>query len=175
MAMDICRPWQWPAKAGQGRPWLSMAGHGGQGHIRFEAISGCRRLQEHSLNKPPGEGNSQNRQILSKIEPERDMEMRPKHKKSLPNGRQQGGAFGAPQGGGASRRPLGVLVVFHLVRISYVFGPFPGPCWTPTAPRPPMEITTPSPPTSIPTFTVRSHQWKLFLAFWCVFIAFNAV
>ena len=25
-----------------------------------------------------------------------------------------------PQGGGASRRPLGVLVVFHLVRISYV-------------------------------------------------------
>ena len=25
-----------------------------------------------------------------------------------------------PQGGGASRRPLGLLVVFHLVRISYV-------------------------------------------------------
>ena len=25
-----------------------------------------------------------------------------------------------PQGGGASRRPLGVLVAFHLVRISYV-------------------------------------------------------
>ena len=25
-----------------------------------------------------------------------------------------------PQGGGASRRPLGVVVVFHLVRISYV-------------------------------------------------------
>ena len=32
-----------------------------------------------------------------------------------------------PQGGGASRRPLGFLVVFHLVRISYVFGPFSEP------------------------------------------------
>ena len=32
-----------------------------------------------------------------------------------------------PQGGGASRRPLGVLVVFHLVRISYVFASFPEP------------------------------------------------
>ena len=30
----------------------------------------------------------------------------------------------APQGDGASRRPLGVLVVFHLVRISYVFAYF---------------------------------------------------
>ena len=29
-----------------------------------------------------------------------------------------------PQGGGASRRPLGVLVVTHLVRISDVFAPF---------------------------------------------------
>ena len=32
-----------------------------------------------------------------------------------------------PQGGGASRRPLGVLVVFHLVRISYVLASFPEP------------------------------------------------
>ena len=32
-----------------------------------------------------------------------------------------------PQGGGASRRPLGVLVVFQLVRISDVFGPFSEP------------------------------------------------
>ena len=32
-----------------------------------------------------------------------------------------------PQWGGASRRPIGVLVVFHLVRISYAFGPFPEP------------------------------------------------
>ena len=32
-----------------------------------------------------------------------------------------------PQGGGALRRPLGVLVVFHLVRISYVFASFPEP------------------------------------------------
>ena len=68
--------------------------------------------QQAPLNKPPGEGNSQNRQILSKIEPERAPEMRPKHRKSLPNGRQQGGAFGAA--------PFGVLVVFHLVKISYV-------------------------------------------------------
>ena len=51
----------------------------------------------------------------------------PKHRKSLPNGRQQGGAFGAAQGGGASRRPLGVLVIFHLVRISYVFASFSEP------------------------------------------------
>ena len=48
-----------------------------------------------------------------------------------------------PQGGGASRRPLGVLVVFHLVRISYVFGAFPGPCWTPTAPDPPWKLRLP--------------------------------
>ena len=32
-----------------------------------------------------------------------------------------------PQGGGASRRPLGVLVVFHWVRISYVLASFPEP------------------------------------------------
>ena len=32
----------------------------------------------------------------------------------------------APQGGGASRRPLG-FVVLHLVRISYVFATFPEP------------------------------------------------
>ena len=84
-----------------------------------------RRLQEDSLKKPPGEGNSQNRQIWSKIEPERAPEMMPKHRKSLPNGRQQGGAFGGAQRG---RRfappPFGVLVVFHLVRISYVLASF---------------------------------------------------
>ena len=48
------------------------------------------------------------------------LEIRPKHRKSLPNGRQQA----PPQGGDASRRPLGVLVVFHLVRISYAFASF---------------------------------------------------
>ena len=32
-----------------------------------------------------------------------------------------------PQGGGDSRRPLGVLVAFHLVRISYAFGQFSEP------------------------------------------------
>ena len=36
-----------------------------------------------------------------------------------------------PQGGGASRRPLGVLVVTHLVRISYVFAPFSEPVLAP--------------------------------------------
>ena len=45
-------------------------------------------------------------------------EMHQKHRKSLPNGRQQGGAFGAA--------PLG-FVVFHLVRISYTFALFPEP------------------------------------------------
>ena len=34
-------------------------------------------------------------------------EMHQKHRKSLPNGRQQGGAFGAAPRGGASCRPLG--------------------------------------------------------------------
>ena len=87
-----------------------------------------RRLQEDSLEKPPGEGNSQNRQILSKIEPERAPEMMPKHRKSLPNGRQQGGAFGAaPKGAALRAAPFGVLVVFHLVRISYVLASFPEP------------------------------------------------
>ena len=76
----------------------------------------CRRLQEDSLEKPPGEGNSQNRQILSKIEPERAPEMMPKHRKSLPNGRQQGGAFGAaPKGVALRAAPFGALVVFYLV------------------------------------------------------------
>ena len=80
------------------------------------------------LEKPPGEGNSQNRQILSKIEPERAPEMMPKHRKSLPNGRQQGGAFGAaPKGAALRAAPFGVLVVFHLVRISYVLASFPEP------------------------------------------------
>ena len=67
--------------------------------LRVPGTIFIRRLQEDSLNKPPGEGNSQNRQILSKIDPERVPEMTPKHMKSLPNGRQQGGAFGAaPRG-----------------------------------------------------------------------------
>ena len=51
--------------------------------------------------------------------------------KSLPNGRQQGGAFGAA--------PKGVLV-FHLVRISNVFGVFPDPFWTSTGPPVAREI-----------------------------------
>ena len=82
----------------------------GSFHVRF----GSGQNQQAPLRKPPGEGNSQNQQILPKIEPERAPEMKPKHRKSLPNGRQQGGAFG-------------VLVVFHLVRISYVLASFPEP------------------------------------------------
>ena len=55
----------------------------------------------------------------TKIDPEWAPEMKQKHKKSLPNGRQQGGgAFGAA--------PLG-FVLFHLVRICYAFGSFPEP------------------------------------------------
>ena len=54
--------------------------------------------------------------------------MMPKHRKSLPNGRQQGGAFGAaPKGAALRAAPFGVLVVFHLVRISYVLASFPEP------------------------------------------------
>ena len=83
------------------------------------SLPSVRMLQEDSLEKPPGEGSSQNRQILSKIEPERAPEMMPKHRKSLPNGRQQ-----EPQRGRRRRRRL---VVFHLVRISYVLASFPEP------------------------------------------------
>ena len=84
--------------------------------------------QQAPLKKPPGEGNSQHRHILSEIEPERAPEMTPKHRKSLPNGRQQGGAFGdAPKGVALRAAPFGVLVVFHLVRISYVLASFPEP------------------------------------------------
>ena len=53
---------------------------------------------ENSQNQP---GNSQNQQIWSKIEPERAPEMMQKHRKSLPNGRQQ-----EPQGGGAEGAAL---------------------------------------------------------------------
>ena len=53
--------------------------------------------------------------------------MHQKHKKSLPNGRQQCGAFGAAPRGRRFAPPLGVLVVFHLVRISYVLASFPEP------------------------------------------------
>ena len=61
-------------------------------------------------------------------EPERAPEMMQKHRKSLPNGRQQGGAFGAaPKGAALRAAPFGVLVVFHLVRISYVLASFPEP------------------------------------------------
>ena len=55
-----------------------------------------------------------------------------------------------PQGGGASRRPLGVLVVFHLVRISYVFGVFPVPFWTSTGPPAPYGNYGPGRPWSAP-------------------------
>ena len=93
--------------------------------LRTGLHSVSRRLREDSLEKPPGEGNSQNRQILSKIEPERAPEMMPKHRKSLPNGRQQ-----EPQRGRREAPPcLGRrrLVVFHLVRISFVLASFPEP------------------------------------------------
>ena len=70
-----------------------------------------------------------------------------------------------PQGGGASRRPLGVLVVFHLVRISYVFNHFPDPSGPPRPPQPPMEITAPvgpgRPPTVIQAPTVHLFLRKL--------------
>ena len=56
---------------------------------------------------------------MSKIEPERALEMMQKRRKSLPNGRQQ-----EPQRGRRRRR---LLVVFHLVRISYVLASFPEP------------------------------------------------
>ena len=86
------------------------------------------RRKSHSREK---------KQEKYKIHPEWAPEIKPKHRNSLPNRRQQGGAFGAA--------PLG-FVVFHLVRISYVFGAFLGPCWTPTSMEitAPVEITTPT-------------------------------
>ena len=74
-------------------------------------------------------GNSENDlQIRSKIEPERAPAMMQNNKESLPNGRQQEPPRGrreapSPREQRRSRR----LVVFHLVRISYVFAAFPEP------------------------------------------------
>ena len=53
-------------------------------------------------------------------------EIKPKHRNSYQMEDNKAAPSAPPQGGGASRRPLGVLVVFHLVMISYAFGPFPG-------------------------------------------------
>ena len=63
-----------------------------------------------------------------KIDPEWAPEMKQKHRKSLPNGRQQNPRWrrakrAAPLGQRRRRR----LVVFHLVRISCVFASFPEP------------------------------------------------
>ena len=94
--------------------------------------------------------------------------MHQKHRKSLPNRRQQGAAFGgAPRGAALRGDPLG-FVVFHLVRIVYAFGEFPEPCWTPTGPRPPMEITAPveiTAPTSIQAFTVNGWAFAAIFNF----------
>ena len=51
--------------------------------------------------------------------------MHQKHRRFLPNRRQQGVAFGAaPKGAALHAAPFGVLVVFHLVRISDVLASF---------------------------------------------------
>ena len=64
-----------------------------------------------------------------------------------------------PKGAARSAAPLGRrrrrrLVVFHLVRISYVFGAFPGPCWASTGPAPYENYGTGQPPTLIQALTV---------------------
>ena len=75
--------------------------------------------QQAPLEKPPGEGNSQNRQILSKIEPERGPEMMAK-----PGNPYQIEGNKNPKGGGASRRPLWVLLFFNEFLIFwYLFSP----------------------------------------------------
>ena len=51
-----------------------------------------------------------------------------KHRKSLPNARQQGAPSAPPKGAALRAAPLG-FVVCHLVRISYVLPHFPGPFW----------------------------------------------
>ena len=63
------------------------------------------------LSESPGE--FQNREILSKIEPERALEMMRKHRKSLPNGRRQD-----PQGGAAK----GGALLSSFGKDTYVFG-----------------------------------------------------
>ena len=88
--MEICffikgRPNFWPQI--ENRLWVVLALIGGG-----NKTPGTRPLGKNSLNQ----------QIWSKIEPERVPKMDQKHRKSLPNGRQQ-----EPQGGGAKCRPLG--------------------------------------------------------------------
>ena len=87
-----------------------------------------------------------------------------KHKKSLPNERQQ-----EPKGAARSAAPLGrrrrrALAVFPFVRISYVFGAFPGPCWTSTAPLSP-SLWELRPPQSAPhlysgTYSTLPLEWN---------------
>ena len=114
--------WPWLAMASHGTPWPAMARHG----VPWRAMRGRHGgnklmplfLQYFSLSAPfsgvtgkTKEGGQSKKKggKASGWAPE----IRPKHRKSLPNGRQQ-----EPQGGGAKRRPLGVLVVYHLVSIS---------------------------------------------------------
>ena len=69
----------WPNMARHGRPWPGMAGHGRP----------CGKTKEggQSQKKEGGKASGWAPEIM------------PKHRKSLPNGRQQGGAFGAaPRG-----------------------------------------------------------------------------
>ena len=99
-------------------------------------------MKKDSLNKTPGkrklsESNGKLSDSVGKLsEPADSLKNRArtgsgndaKTLEILTNGRQQGGAFGAaPKGAALHAAPLGVLVVFHLVRISYVFPSFPEP------------------------------------------------
>ena len=95
---------------------------------------GGRRIKEGELNmswehrgrrKSPSQKKEGGK---TKIDPEWAPEMKQKHRKSLPNGRQQNprGRREAPPPWGAPKAPL---VVCHLVRISYDLLHFPGPFW----------------------------------------------
>ena len=69
----------------------------------------------------------------------------PKTSGILPNGRQQGGAFGAAPRERRFAPPPWGFGAFHLVRISYVFGAFPGPWWASTIPLGKLQPHTPPP------------------------------
>ena len=68
-----------------------------------------------------------------------------------------------PKGAARSAAPLGRrrrrrLVVFHLVRISYVLGGFPGPCWTSTGIRERQNTHTRTPE--------NKRQINVYFLFW---------
>ena len=88
--------------------------------LSFFCGRGCPRKVSRSINGKTKEGGQSQKKKV-----EKPQDGRQKSSQNIGNPYQmednKAAPSAPPQGGGASRRPLGVLVVFHLVRISYVW------------------------------------------------------